>query len=233
MADITTALLAWWKFDEGTGTTAIDSSGNNNTGTFINGAGYTTGKIGPFAMITNGTTNTSGNHVSVPDTVALNLQSTDFTIAMWIKPVVNNWAANYTSIISKRNPGVADTYEIYLTNAVGQLGFYNGSLFTTFFQPSVGVWTHIAVVESSGTLSFYINGLFLTSVSATIGPVSTGASTLIGDYDGTGSDQQQFNGSMDDVRIYTRALSQADITMLYNYTGTFTANQRTLTGVGI
>ena len=45
-ADITTGLVGWWKFDEGSGTAAGDSSGNNNTGTLTNGPTWTTGKIG-------------------------------------------------------------------------------------------------------------------------------------------------------------------------------------------
>jgi len=44
--DITTGMVGHWKFDEGSGTSAVDSSGNNNTGTLTNGPTWTTGKIG-------------------------------------------------------------------------------------------------------------------------------------------------------------------------------------------
>jgi hypothetical protein len=45
-ANITTGLVGHWKFDEGSGITAGDSSGNNNTGTLTNGPTWTTGKLG-------------------------------------------------------------------------------------------------------------------------------------------------------------------------------------------
>src|SRR3989338_5705843 len=46
VASLTTGLVGHWKFDEGTGLSAGDSSGNNNTGTLVNGPTWTTGKIG-------------------------------------------------------------------------------------------------------------------------------------------------------------------------------------------
>src|SRR3989338_2141929 len=46
VASLTTGLVGHWKFDEGTGLSAVDSSGNNNTGTLVNGPTWTTGKIG-------------------------------------------------------------------------------------------------------------------------------------------------------------------------------------------
>src|SRR5665213_2140916 len=77
-ADITTGLVGWWKFDEGSGSTAIDSSGNGFNGTERTSPTYVVGKIGPYALSLNGTNqNVTTSYVQTG--------ITQYTIAAWVK----------------------------------------------------------------------------------------------------------------------------------------------------
>ncbi len=73
-------LVGWWRFDDGSGTTAMDSSGNGNDGTLNGGAQWTDGQIGGAIQF-----NGSDSFVAAPH-IPLNSQS--FTIAMWVNPVL-------------------------------------------------------------------------------------------------------------------------------------------------
>jgi len=80
-------LVAYWKFDEGNGTTASDSSGNGNTGTLINGPLWTAGKVGN-ALYFDGI----DDIVTVANSNSLGLSSA-FTLSAWVNPssTSTNW----------------------------------------------------------------------------------------------------------------------------------------------
>lgn len=227
-ADITSNLIAWYKLDEGSGTTALDSSGNGYNGSLIGGVTYAPGIVGPYSVQTNGTTSSSAYYVSIPDQTALNLQSTNFTISLWINPVVAGWPGGfYTALVSKRVDGgtMAVTYELYLSpsSASGVLGYYAGaSLENTSYTPPTNAWTMVTFVNlGSNNGEFYVNGSPIQSITgSTPGAATVGATLKIGyDAPSAPSDVQQFDGQIDDVRIYARALSAGDVAQLYLYRG--------------
>lgn len=222
-ADISSNLNLYHRYDEGSGSTAIDVTGNGNTGTEVGSPTYVTGQVGPYALFLNAPAHNTGKYVTVPNSSFVNLSGSDATFSMWINPVVNNWSTNYTSLIAKREVGIGTEYEIYLEQGTGKLGFYNGSLFTTSYIPPTNTWTLITVTISGTTCTFYANGVSQGSMSACSIGANNAASFLIGWFDDGGSDQGQFDGTIDDVRVYNRALSQADINELYAYTGPFNA----------
>jgi len=200
----------------------IDSTSNANNGT-NQGVSSTAGQIGGAGFM-NGTASNSAIDVSIGDTTALRLQGGTATFSFWINPIRTSWPSNYTSILAKRDAnGANNNYEVYLEQNTGHLGFYNGSLFTTSYIPSTGVWTNIVVTVGSNVCTFYANGALITSLSScTIGSAST-ASTFLGYYNGGGSDQQQYDGSLDEVRISNTALSAAWIAADYKAgTGNYT-----------
>lgn len=217
-ADITSNLLMWHKYDEGTGVSAADSSGNSNTGTLVNTPLWETpGKIGPYSVHFNAVTHSDGIKVTVSDTVPLRLQSTDFTLAAWINPTTNSWPSNYIALITKRGL-VNSAYELFLELNTGKLGFFNGTtLFTTTTVIPASAWTHVAMTQTGTTCSFYVNGVDVQDSTSCAIVNSSSDDLQMGYFDGGAADQQQLNGLMDDVRIYTRALSPSDITELYNY----------------
>jgi len=100
---------------------------------------------------------------------------------------------------------------LYLRDATG---FYNPNVAWT---PSTGVWYHVAVtrVQSTGVVTFYVNG----SVQGS--PQSTGRTADLlnspdafggGCYGGTGN----FDGMIDEIGVWSRALTDAEVTQLYN-----------------
>jgi hypothetical protein len=91
--------VGWWKFDEGTGTTTADASGNSNTGTLTNSPTWTTGRVGPDALSFSGST----SYVSVNDATNLDsLYSAGMTVTAWINPT-SAGGAGKGRIIDKDN----------------------------------------------------------------------------------------------------------------------------------
>ena len=79
-AALPASLVGWWKLDDGTGTTALDSTGNKHDGTLVKDPVWTTGKVGG-ALEFNGT----DNFVRIPDDPALTFAaSKSYTLAAWV-----------------------------------------------------------------------------------------------------------------------------------------------------
>jgi hypothetical protein len=192
--------VAWYKMDGN----ALDSSGNNYTGTVIN-ASFTNGLLGQAVAI-----GTSESRVTSP--VGAVLATNAGTICMWVKP---NWAYagadqhyfwdtyggnNARFIFFKNNVGVTD-----LRTATTARG-------TAAIAWPQSVWTHVTVVWGDNLC--YTNGVLANNF--TDGGLGLGASTLyIGDRYTTAS--LAFDGAIDDVLIFNRALTQSEITQLYNW----------------
>ena len=92
-ASFTSNLVAYWKFDEGAGTTTADSSGNGNTGILTNGPLWTAGRLGK-ALFFDGIDDT----VTVLDSNYLDL-SGSFTLSAWVNPA--SMFTDFRSIIAK------------------------------------------------------------------------------------------------------------------------------------
>ena len=216
---IDTSLVGHWTFDglDIQGTTAIDRSSYGNNGT-ITGTTKTIGKLGQALSFNGSSDYVNTSFVFGPNTM---------TVSLWEKASDTN--ADYYLITSNLD---ADNklWDIYITNGSGgsatitleyvrSNGGYYDAVSTT--SPiSAGVWNHIVVVYNvtnvgtgSGTLALYVNG---SNVS-----LSTNSFT---DWFGIGSPQVQigkdrsgyFKGTLDDVRMYNRALTGAEISNLYN-----------------
>ncbi len=197
-----------WRFDEGIDTIAYDSSGYGNNGT-INGASYTTGILGT-ALSFNGVNDyvNAGNDASL-DAVE------EITISLWVKWVGNAGGAAYAQVVT-RPPNlrlwVYDTRQILWTvdGATGG-SHYLISTNDTAGKVTNSGWTHVvATFDTSDTLKIYLNGVLNNS---TAGPTQitgiSGVNLRIGAYYGS------FNGLIDDVRIYTQALSTSEIQKHY------------------
>jgi len=200
-------LLAYFTFDEGSGSTAYDYSGNSNTGTVVLGSGNWTGGI------INGALNFDGEstQVAVPNSPSLNPVN-GITVAAWVN--AGGWFSN-ARILEK---GRSDNQYGLLINGSGQLVFLlasvtNGTSVTS--PPSTGVWHHLAASYDQSVISLYIDGQLAAQQSAS-GPLPVTTDPLAIGEKPSGSPLFAFYGVIDDVRVYGSALPPAQISQLYN-----------------
>jgi hypothetical protein len=216
-------LVGYWCVDglvPDTATTAQDSSGNGNAGTYT--AGATTmaaappvpgGNLKSFLFNQAG-----GQYISVPDSPSLSLTGA-FTLAAWIRPTIDSSVQE--GIIEKYDDasGIANGYSFRL-DANENLSFSvmpaaggGTGVSTAPRHIPLNAWTHVAGVydTSGGTLTNYVNAAADPSTASGLAPPTDGSNSLqIGkDYGGNA-----FNGNIDEVRIYNRALSADEIGIL-------------------
>jgi len=166
--------------------------------------------------------NGSSNYISIPTTKFL---VNNYTYSFWLKPASSSSTPQY--IMSIGSPAISGA-EGYAAGISGNKGIYYGSYavngsnlgkaMTT--PPTLNEWTHVCITRSSSQFSLYIDGKRVDSVS-------TGGSNP--QY-GTGSyaflvgtrfnKTYYFNGSLDDLRIYNRAVTETEAKALYNETNT-------------
>jgi concanavalin A-like lectin/glucanase superfamily protein len=221
-ADITTGLVGWWKFNEGSGTTAIDSSGNGFNGTLIGGPTYVTGKIGAYALSLDGI-----NDTIMANTTYATLDS--HTMCMWIRPNFGDTDTSNQKIFDRQQtPGDNNRIANISWNGSGNQWYTDSRAAWAYSTAdsqtpfSSGQWHHIcfdytAGVSGGPTGKFYWDGtlkttsnlIWLTDPYDTSNmPIYIGSALNEGEY---------FNSYVDDVRLYNRPLSGADVEELYNY----------------
>src|SRR6266850_1361178 len=206
LAQSSTGLAVAYAMNEGVGSVVTDVSGNNNNGTLQTGATWTpAGKYGN-ALSFDGVS----GYVSVPASSTLNLGSNG-TIEAWVKPnVINVWS----SVLAKGNvnadPPTNYGLEINSSNRfLCILG--NGSSARTLSSTitvAAGTFYHVACVWNGTQLQLYVNGALNTSVAQNITPVANTSPLYIGQF---GGNADRMNGTIDEVRIYNRALSATEI----------------------
>ena len=229
-ADITSNLQGWWKLDDGTGTTPIDSSTNGYNGTFNFGTNpaptWVTGKIGPYALNRTGALiGGSNNQIDIGDQTNLRI-SGNLTVSMWIKFTASQ---SNEPILMRGDTGYS--YAMFVDySSANKIRMYINSGSTAYTAASAstyndGNWHMVTGVYDGAHVKLYIDGGATETVtgSAYTGAISTAAHEVcIYAYCGQGT--AAYDGSVDDIRIYNRALSSGDITQLYAYTGNAVAN---------
>jgi RHS repeat-associated protein len=194
-------LVGYWKFDEGGGLTTGDSSGNGNGGTLQNGPAWTTGKI-------NGALNFDGldDYVQVGPAARL-VMTNSMTIGAWVYPT----ATGSGIVVNKEGEyeiAIAGTVQWAIANTVPGWAWIN-----TGYVVSLNQWTHIALVYDGTAVKTYANGALVHTYAAS-GPISQTTNDFrIG---GRQCCPQFFQGRLDEVRVYNRALSATEIQTLAN-----------------
>ncbi|MHC4569094.1 MAG: LamG domain-containing protein, partial [Planctomycetota bacterium] len=207
-ANASAGLVAHWKLDEGSGTTAVDATGNGHDGTLIGDpqwvVGYSDGGL-QFAG--------SPDKVDIPHSPDLNPEN-EFTVSVWAN--LDPAGSGHRSPVTSRDDGPQRGYIIYCTPAnTWQFWTGTGSGWDSAGSPAValGEWTHVAATYSGGAKKLYINGE-LAGESTTTMPPNTAQVLRIGAGATEGDGNYFFVGTIDDVRIYDHALTEAEIAKL-------------------
>ena len=215
-----TSLVGYWDFEEGSGSTAYDISGSGNNGTW-NGTSttrYTTGKVGSYSGIFNG----SGDYLRGNLIQNSNLDiSESVTVSAWINPTQNvssyKWIAG-----SSESPSAIDGYMLYWSSDSLRftINHYstNKAYSSYVLSNNLNTWVHVVGVydKALGVIKIYVNGIPGTSdtYSSNIN-ITANSRNIIGSI-GNNPSQYYWNGLIDDVRIYNRALSADEISALYS-----------------
>lgn len=209
------SLVAHYLLDDNAASTSVaDASGNGYTGTATRNTSltYTTGKVG-------GAYNADGSsdEIVIGDIAALEFASSDsFTLACWCKPV-STTEQGY--LIGKFN--LTTGWAVYWQAATDQLTFYSGAagveaLGSTAVFVDSGVWVHCAISFAARSVTFYRNGVAAGTYTSQAFTTPTTATAKIGNRDGGTAAVHFFGGGIDDVRVYSDALTLAQVQSVYN-----------------
>ena len=197
-------LVGWWRLDEGSGTTATDRSGNGNDGALQGDPQWVLGRISG-ALQFDGV----DDWVEVPHAEILTVDN-EVTVMAWINAERHTGpgGATWQGILAKSND--PRSYSLY-TEASGVLHFSTAGVGTlSTDQVELNEWAHVAALVINGGHTYYINGEPAGTSGSGIGLPGTQdtAAFLIGD---THEGSREFLGKIDDVRIYSRGLTQEEI----------------------
>ncbi|MHC4241288.1 MAG: LamG domain-containing protein [Planctomycetota bacterium] len=219
VSNVSAGLVAHWEFDEGSGTTTVDSSGNGHDGTLLGDPQWVAEMIGSGALSFDG----SDGLVDIGHDESLDMME-ELTITAWVN--VSD-LSTYYFLVCKQPSGTAGdnypgNYEFRTEANTGDLQFGHqeaeGEQYT-FYNSETSItaeqWYHVAVSFTKGGLvEFYIDGVPAGSAEqlTNFGILNEEPVRIGGRKDG----YSFFNGILDDVRLYDRALSADQIQKLYN-----------------
>jgi hypothetical protein len=228
--DVTAGLVGWWKLDDGQSTTALDSSPQNNAGTLSAGITWVTGKIGGAIRMDA----TDDEDVDLGDPPVLHMTGS-MSLAAWVNPAGFKLGSAFDEVIISRDDLSHLDYGWSLKStedcgperfaiqipisAVGVAERCSGT------APTIGSWYHVAGVYDAAaqTLDIYIDGsndnaTLTAPVPTALHVATTPVHTQIGNANPTTNSftggQNAYSGVLDDVRIYNRALSAAEVAVL-------------------
>lgn len=208
-------LVGYWKFDEGGGATATDASGNGNNGTLTlmdPATDWISGKAGG-ALDFDGAddyVNFGADNFGVTN---------EITVSAWFK--LDNVSGTHMIAAKRIEPWPSASALFLLYAFKDQLVFrvYTSAAITEFSDVgavSAGVWQHAVGTYDGTAVRVYVDAVMKSDPPATSGPLSTNSySTLVGAQAFSGGKTDYFDGAIDEVRIYSRALHAAEIQTLY------------------
>lgn len=201
-------LVAAYNFDELSGISLIDSSGSGNNGTISGATRSPSGKFGSALSFNAATRN---NFVSIPHSPSL-LLSSGMTLEAWVNPnTLGTNGSSWRTAVLKERPGNM-AYALYANNGAarpaGQVSINGEQNAIGTSQLALNTWTHLATTYDGSTLRLYINGNQVGSKPQTGNIISSTGLLKIG---GNAIWGEWFGGRIDDVRVYNRALSAAEL----------------------
>jgi hypothetical protein len=197
-----------WKLDDGSGATAADASGNGHKGTLMNKPVWTSGWLGGGLSL-NGT----NDYVYIPNPGTLSPQK--LTLSLWGKPAsfanttgnstlasvgLDEWSDGYYGLaIDTAGKPVA---MLNIGDGKGNAFYVKGPVLT------VGQWSHLTMTYDNVTLKLYVDGVAAGQASINRVRTTSPAPLMLGRQ---GDAVHYFKGVLDDVQLYSQALSAGDI----------------------
>ncbi len=221
-------LAGYWRFDEASGVTAIDSSVNGKNGTLTSGPTWGVGKVGGAVTFDGG-----DDYINIPTNISALDSASAFSISVWFKRTGTGGTSGTALFAKGATSAFTNDIDLMLDN--GNLLFAqinNGADGTASFdyssQYTLGTWALVTLVYdgtqtgNSNRLKIYFNGSQQTlsfgaySVPATTANLA-GTNQYIGRYIDPSNDWMM-KGDIDETRIYNRALSADEVATLYRTT---------------
>ncbi len=212
--------VGWWKLDDGSGTEAVDWSGNGHTASLVNGVSWVTGKFGD-AVSANAA---DSQYVSIP---AIDLSDTQsVTVALWANRTYSTAGGHALFEATTDHTNSSTGFGFFPDDATcnGIQAALRGNVGYTancYSQPSSGVWHHLAVVlDKSQTggdqVAFYVDGVLQTPTRSLYASTNTNnfGNNPIYLFSRGGSTEFS-SGMIDDLRLYNSALTAAQIQQIY------------------
>jgi hypothetical protein len=202
-------LVAWWRADGD----ALDVIGGYN-GTLVDGVTFATGQVGQ-AFNFDGTS----NYVQVHGSYRV---SGSRTIAAWIYPRPNTGLGLPIATGGSYYYGGSDSFGVAGANGTctaGPYELYMDRGYACFQSGQIVVpetWNHVAITyDGSSIITFFINGVAANSDLGILDDFDLGTFTIGGNTTGGSTTQPSFNGLIDEVVLYNRALSSDEVAALY------------------
>jgi hypothetical protein len=206
-------LVAWYRFDETGGTSAADASGNPNGGpaTLVGGATFGAGRVGNALRLDG-----SSGHARLPSGILANIS--DFTVSAWVNlTAATQWARIFDfgsgtgsyMFLTPRSSAGGMRFAITTGGAAGEQTINSTTPLAT------GTWKHVAVTAAGTTGILSVDGVELARGTISLRPSSlvTTSATYVGrsQY----ANDPFLNGQVDQLRIYSRALSATEVRALF------------------
>ena len=234
---IYTNLRGWWKLEETTGTNIDDATGRVQDGTLAGTLSTASGIVGN-ALNFNGT----DNGVTLGTAPALS-GTTDFTVMAWVKVPSGSGSGTVIQQRDATGSGYNGEYQLnVLSTGAVEFFIYNGGYQfdittpTTYGLVNDNQWHLVAATRSGTTGTVYVDGTALATATGTAKSLVSTIAVSIG-YDQR-DNNKRFKGLLDEVRLYTRALSASELNgihdgLLSNRAPAFTASSFTKTNATV
>jgi len=206
-------LVAHYEFEGN----AKDSSGNGNHGKEYGGVSYVDGVKGK-AIAFDGI----NDYIEVKDDNSLDLIN-QFSISLWINPEENQKI--FAGLVDKShatNKGASSWVLQQASGVAGKyyLGYFNGNPWSNdygndyFISTSTNTWNHLVVIKNKNIVLYYLDGILVSKENNNDTTSKNNNLPLwIGAVNGQ---DRNYNGKMDDLRIYNRVLNESEVKELYN-----------------
>ena len=215
------SLVGWWKFDEGSGTTTVDSSGRRNHGTLEGSAVWEVGNLGNAVYIE------GASWVEIPP-AAWDPIEKHVTVAFWAfggdAQPINHFAFAAYSADDNAARQASGHIPWSNGNVYWDTG-YDGSAYDRLFtalpaEYHKGAWVHWAFTKDgdAGEQKIYINGELFHEGTGYTRPI-TGVNVFVIGCRGTSGRDQNYAGAIDDFRLYDRALTPEEIAVVMTGVG--------------